>query len=525
LSLASKQSQGSLSFVTRVCCPCSYPNDNIVLPPPATRRLVRVPKLAQNQKMGQLADYLIQHDANFRNPDRVPPRARLPALYSDFRSQRTLNPDGYRANASAWRGALSLLASHGLLSRRGSGSDMLVLDVDDSLLRSLEDRQFGQPLALGTAIREAVTGGDFLPLQDFLNSAQSIYSKRSWSDLPWNAMGWTLRQLGIMDPARGEDKLPTGRYVMVENVDAASKGLARRMADKTSRLDRIFTKSQFRAAFASDPTSIRQLSETDVDVLLTFLARDKHTIEYDGHTIRVRAAGEQGGITEEDTAIASIKELTARLRRQTDLLNSRIDELTNEAKSAVVRKSRVTALAALKSKKLAESSLSQRFATLNQLEEVAARIEQASDQVQLVKILESSAGVLRNLNSQVGGAARVDSVMHRLREQVNDTDEVTAILAERLGAAVDEDEIDEELEALEREERDKEKEAQRSKAEAEAEAEAAKAKEELDSLPSVPVEAAPDRESARTPTSETGIAHLSLGAPPRDKAEPALSNM
>lgn len=427
---------------------------------------------------------------------------------------------------SAWRSALSLLASHGLLSRHGSGSNMLVLDVDDSLLRSLEDRQFGQPLALGTAIREAVAGRDLLPLDTFLNSAQSIYSKRSWSDLPRNVMGWTLRQLGIMDAARGEDKLPTGRYVMVENVDATSRKLARQMADKTSRFDRIFTKSQFRAAFASDLTSNQQLSETDVDVLLTFLARDKHTIEYDGHTIRVRATGEQGEITEEDAAIASIKELTARLRRQTDLLNSRIDELNHEAKSAVVRKNRVTALAALKSKKLAESSLFQRYATLNQLEEVAAKIEQASDQVHLVKIMESSAGVLRNLNSQVGGAAMVDSVMDRLREQVSETDEVTAILAESTGTTVDEGEIGEELEVLEKEERDKEEEAQRKKEEAEAEAEAAKAQGELDNLPSVPVEAAPDRESVRTPTSETGIAHLSLGAQPREKkAEPALPNV
>ncbi|KND91626.1 Uncharacterized protein TOPH_03728 [Tolypocladium ophioglossoides CBS 100239] len=441
-------------------------------------------------------------------PGGIPSRARLPALYSDFRAQRTLNPDGYRVSASAWRGALSLLASHGLLSRHGSGSNILVLDVDDSLLRSLEDRQFGQPLALGTAIREAVAGRDLLPLHDFLKSAQSIYSRRSWSDLPWSAMGWTLRQLGIMDAARGEDKLPTGRYVMMENVDAASKKLACQMADKSSRFDRIFTKSQFRAAFASDLTSNQQLSETDVDVLLTFLARDKHTIEYDGHTIRVRAAGEQRGITEEDATIASIKELTARLRRQSDLLNSRIDELNREVKSATLRKNRVTALATLKSKKLAESSLSQRFATLHQLEEVAAKIEQASDQVQLVKIMESSAGVLRNLNCQVGGATKVDSVMNRLREQVNDTDEVTAILAESTGATVDEGEIDEELEALEREERDKEVEAQRKK---EAEVEAAKAQEELDNLPSVPIEAALDRESAQTPTSETGIAHISLG--------------
>ncbi|KAM4055695.1 snf7 domain-containing protein [Hirsutella rhossiliensis] len=460
--------------------------------------------------MGELADYLIQHDANFR-------KARLPALYSDFRPQKSLNPDGYQANVSAWRGALSLLASRGLLSRQGSGSSLLVLDLDASLPRSLESRQFGQPLALGTVIREATAGRDLLPLHDFLHSPQIIY-ERSWSDLPWNAMYWALRQVGILGAVRGDDKLPKGRFVIVQNVEAASKALAQKTAESTSRFGRVFTKSQLRTELLANLVADQQLSDTDVDVLLKFLSRDKDMIEYDGQTIRFRETGEPRGITEEDAAIASIKELTASLKHQASLLDARINQLNQEAKDAVIRKNRITALAALKSKKLAESSLSKRYATLNQLEEVAAKIEQASDQVQLVNIMESSAGALRNLNAKVGGADRVDSVMDRLREQMNDTDEVTAILAESMGAPVDESEIDEELEALERQEALKHQEAQRREKEKEAEAEAAKAQKELDCLPSVPI----DRVEVRTPTSETGIARLSLDQPQEETAEEAL---
>ncbi|RFU73980.1 snf7 [Trichoderma arundinaceum] len=453
--------------------------------------------------MGELSDYLVQHDANFR-------KARLPALYSDFRSQRTLNPDGYHANISAWLVALARLASEGLLSRQGSKSSVLVFDLDESLRRSLDSKQFGQPLALGTVINEALAQKDLIPLQSFLQSNQNIYQQQqSWSQVPWNVMGWTLRQLGVIDPARGEDKIPKGNYVIMKNVEATSRELGEKIAEKTSRYDRVFTRAQFQTLFASVLAKEQRLSDTDFDVMLKFLSRDKDMIEYDGNTVRIRGSGEARGITEEDASIASIKELTSSLEHQVGLLNKRIDELDQEARSAVLRKNRVTALAALKSKKRAESSLSTRYATLNQLEEVASKLQQASDQVQLVKIMESSASALKSLNAQIGGAERAESTMDRLREQMSATDELSAILAEPTGMVLDEEEIDEELEALEMEQKKEEEEKQRRKEEAREAAEAMKA---LDGLPSIPTGDGPERIGAQSPTKETGIANLTLDA-------------
>ncbi|KAL7785221.1 Snf7 domain-containing protein [Trichoderma ceciliae] len=451
--------------------------------------------------MGELADYLVQHDANFR-------RTRLPALYSDFRPQKTLNPDGYHANISAWLLALARLASEGLLSRQGSKSSALVFDIDESLRRSLDNKQFGQPLALGTVINEALAQKDLIPLQSFLQSNQNIYQQQqSWSQVPWNVMGWTLRQLGVIDPARGEDKIPKGNYVIMKNVEATSRELGEKIAEKTSRYDRVFTRAQFQTLFASVLAQEQRLSDTDFDVLLKFLSRDKDMIEYNGHTVRIRGGGEARGITEEDASIASIKELTNSLQRQVDLLNERIDELDQEARSAVMRKNRVTALAALKAKKRAESSLSTRYATLNQLEEVASKLQQASDQVQLVKVMESSASALKSLNAQIGGAEKVEGTMDRLREQMSATDELSAILAEPTGVVLDEEEIDEELEALEKEQKEEEEEKQRRREEAQEAAEAIKA---LDELPSIPAGDGPERIGAQSPTTETGIANLAL---------------
>ncbi|PON21277.1 hypothetical protein TGAM01_v209868 [Trichoderma gamsii] len=452
--------------------------------------------------MGELSDYLVEHDPNFR-------KTRLPALYSDFRSQRTLNPDGYHANISAWLLALARLASEGLLSRQGSKSSTLVFDIDESLRRSLSSKQFGQPLALGTVINEALVQRDLIPLQTFLQSTQNIYQQQqSWSQVPWNVVGWALRQIGVIDPIRGEDKIPKGNYVVMKNVEATSRELGATIAERTSRYDRVFTRAQFQTLFESVLAKDQRLSETDFDVLLKFLSRDKEMIEYNGNTVRIRGVGEERGITEEDASIASIKELMDSLEHQVDLLDKRVEELDQEAKNAVLRKNRVTALAALKSKKRAESSLSTRYATLSQLEEVASRLQQASDQVQLVKVMESSASALQSLNAQIGSSEKVGTTMDHLREQMSATDELTAILSEPTGDVVDEAEIDDELKALEMEQKKEEEEKQRRKEEAR---EAARAKKELDELPSVPTEDA-ERIGAQSPTRATGIANLSLGS-------------
>jgi charged multivesicular body protein 7 len=424
-----------------------------------------------------------------------------------------LNPDGYQANISAWRQALSDLVAKGKISHRGSSPDHFVLKLDDSLLRSLEHKEFGQPLALGTVVREATAGRDFIPLQDFEKSQQSIY-QRSWAGLPWSVMSWTLRQLGVVDPARGDDKLPTGQYVIVKNMEAAAKELGDLMAEKVSRFDRVFSRAQFQKAFSAALVKGQHLTDSDLDVLLKFLSRDKEVIEYDGKTIRIKGSGEQSGITKEDAAIASLKELTESLKHQADLLNTRIDELSQTAKDAVTKKNRVAALAALKSKKIAETSLATRYATLNQLEEVSAKLEQAADNVQLVNVMEASSGALASLNAQVGGAERIDAVMDRLREQSSATDEVSAILAESTGEVIDETALDDELEAMEAQEREKEEEKTKSKEAEEQKArderEAAEAQKKLDELPDVPADGEEIQQKEQTPTSETGIANLAI---------------
>lgn len=182
-------------------------------------------------------------------------------------------------------------------------------------------------------------------------------------------------------------------------------------------------------------------------------------------TIRFRPSNDSPReITDQDTTIASIKSLLSTMTKQIDRLENKIEELNLTAKVAIQKKNRVSALAAVRSKKLAEHNLKQRLDTVMQLEEVYSKIENAADQVEYVRVMEASTGVLRGLHTQIGGVERVEDVVEELREEMSRVDEIGNIMNE-VAPEIDETELDDELEELESRERQavEEKEAEKTR--------------------------------------------------------------
>lgn len=411
--------------------------------------------------MSELLDYLVQNESDFR-------KARLPALYSDFTPQRTLNPDGYAANVSAWKRGLSSALLAGRAPSRSAQRSHFALELDDSLLRALETKQLGQPLALGAVLAEAVANGEMIPRKQFLSSRESVYYK-SWGSLGWNAAKWGLRQVGLVGAPGADGKMPKGQFVVVSNLETGAKSFDKVTSSRATRFERTFSKSHFKKTFESGLLDGQTLSEADFEVLIKFLVRDKEVLAADGDIIKIRTSeAEDATITEEDHAVANLKELIEDMTKQAEVLSKRIEDLNLTAHEAVKKKNTVSARAALKSRKLAEANLTRRYATLNQLEEVASKIEEASDNVQLVKVMQTSTSALKSLNKQVGGVDKVDSVFDALREQMGEVDEVGNIIAEAgPTATVDEAEVDEEFEAMLEEERKKEEELEKKRKKAE----------------------------------------------------------
>lgn len=394
---------------------------------------------------------------------------------------------------------------------QGSSPDLLILRADDELLRALDTNEWGRPLSLGAVVQEAMAKKELMPLGDFMNATDSIYN-RSWTIKPWDIVGWGLKQIGI---SFGGDKLPGGKLVILGNVEEAAKIFAGKSGAKTGRVGRIYSKRMFKEEFGN-VLGEHPLSDVDMDAFLKFLTRDKKVIACDGETIKLKAPTDSKTptITQEDTSIASLKSLIADLEIQTKLFAERVDTMERTAKEAVAKKNRVSALAALRSKKSAETTLANRHATLSQLEEVLSKIEQAADQVDLVRVMESSTKVLSSLNKEIGGVERVDDVVDQLREQMGQVDEVGDVIAEPGQSNVDETEVDDELEAMEKEERRKIEEKERLVKEEKERKEAADTKRKLEELEEVERKAREAQKEEGVAESTQGLRRMSLEPEP-----------
>ena len=134
------------------------------------------------------------------------------------------------------------------------------------------------------------------------------------------------------------------------------------------------------------------------------------------------------------------------------MLATRISTLSESAQNAINNKNRTSALAALRSKRLNEATLMQRSQTLAQLEGVYSKIELAADQVAIVRAMEASTGVLRNLHAQVDGIDKVEDVIEGLRNEMGTVDLIGGAIGAgaQVDSVIDESAVDEELESLER---------------------------------------------------------------------------
>lgn len=249
------------------------------------------------------------------------------------------------------------------------------------------------------------------------------------------------------------------------------------MSSRTSKVDLIYSRATFAHEFAHALNPTHSLTPVDLNILLVYLARDKQEISFDSKTIKFKSTNETipSPITQQDATIANLRDLISSLNTQLPPLTVRIATLDANARAAVASKSATTARSALRSKKLAEATLARRTDALAQLEEVLSKIEAAADQVEIVRVMEASAAVLRGLHKEVGGVEGVEGVVDALKEEMGRVDEVSGIINEvgQEGAVIDEAEVDEEFEALERVEREKkektEKEEREKKAKEEAE--------------------------------------------------------
>ncbi|KAL8699137.1 MAG: hypothetical protein Q9224_001546 [Gallowayella concinna] len=272
-----------------------------------------------------------------------------------------------------------------------------------------------------------------------------------WTELPWRVVAWGLKQMGIcrnFSPASTE-------LVLIPNVEEVAGKVLNHFERFSSQVDRTFTTAMFNREVASVLGIGTELAEKDMGIIIKFLVRDRQVAASDGYVVKFLRPDEVfSPISKEDRAIASLKSLIEDTSKQVRALETQIAAAREKIQKEVESKNRPSALAALRAKKSAEVVLSQRMDTLFQLEQIFTKIEQASDQITLVRVMKNSAEVLRVLNAKVGSVHDVENALDCLKEEMGNVEDISTLISEagqKTGVA-DENEIEEEFDALLRQE-------------------------------------------------------------------------
>ena len=177
-----------------------------------------------------------------------------------------------------------------------------------------------------------------------------------------------------------------------------------------------------------------------------------------GKLVKLRGPGEGlPELTAQDANIVLLKRLIMDLTVQIDSLTTKIGESSGKARNFVAQKNRPAAVASLRRKKLHEDTLARRSETLAQLEAVYAKIQEAADQVEIMRVMQASTQALKSFHAEIGSVETVEDVLEGLREQMDKVGEIGNTIDEhgQRTTIIDESVLDEELELLEKEERNK----------------------------------------------------------------------
>ena len=127
------------------------------------------------------------------------------------------------------------------------------------------------------------------------------------------------------------------------------------------------------------------------------------------------------------------------------------DRETQIAKECLARDQKAKALLALRRKKYQESLLAKTDAQLEQLQRLTSDVEFAAVQKDVMYGLQQGTAVLKQIHAEMGGIEKVERLLEENAEARAYQKEITDMLGGGQLSNQDEDEVEDELEAMERE--------------------------------------------------------------------------
>ncbi|KAK0626067.1 Snf7 family protein [Immersiella caudata] len=155
-------------------------------------------------------------------------------------------------------------------------------------------------------------------------------------------------------------------------------------------------------------------------------------------------------VTAQDKAILDLKIQRDKLHQYQRRITVLTDRETAIAKQMLAQNDKKRALLALRRKKYQESLLAKTDAQLEQLEKLTSSVEFALIQKDVMFGLQQGTKVLQEIHAEMGGIEHVEKLMGETADAIAYQKEVSEMLGGVMSAQ-DEDEVEEELAALEAE--------------------------------------------------------------------------
>lgn len=155
-------------------------------------------------------------------------------------------------------------------------------------------------------------------------------------------------------------------------------------------------------------------------------------------------------VTAQDKAILDLKTQRDKLHQYQRKITVLTDRETAIARQMLAKGDKQRALLALRRKKYQETLLQKTDAQLEQLEKLTSSVEFALIQKDVFFGLQQGTKVLKEIHAEMGGLDHVEKMMGETAEEIAYQQEVSEMLGGRISNQ-DEDEVEEELLALEAE--------------------------------------------------------------------------
>ncbi|KAG9291941.1 hypothetical protein G9A89_004879 [Geosiphon pyriformis] len=361
-------------------------------------------------------------------------------------------------------------------TRRGwLGPDLLCIEVNDVLNQNFSyeldnNGTLSPPTIKGLllVIQELYERNELVRIHGFKGALTESWASWFASRLLLGPIWWGYEHLVI-----GVKEIPDpGRYIFLATLKEVAERIVKHHNEIAHGItDDLCTYSSFKEEYGKIAMPDLKLSDADWDILLTYLEYGRHILiartweeEKLGNkqeiAIKFRSKDDttntklQIGTTLEH-GILNIKATSENLHKQIESLETRVNELTKRINYYIGRKQKNAAKLALRQKKEIEKILDKRFSSLHTLEGILLKMQESVTYREVLDAFDFGANTLQNVLSNSGVTAdsvqdTIDKLEDTLIAQNEIEEAMTAANTTISLAHEDDDELERELEALQK---------------------------------------------------------------------------